>query len=450
MVSTLSTEVETASLTLLPETWHTSKMSLCVSTLVDSGSSGNFISQDCLNQLQLPHHHHSQGLAVKTIQGKPLGCGKIRHSSPYITLQVGLFHSEKIKFLVLEDCTVSVILGRTWLQLHHPKLSWDPCDSALYSSAEPSFTPEIPAEYMAFQDNLQYLREAKRLNSRQARWALFFTRFNFQITYPLAHSDPVCAMIPSGKLVPLPIPQRPWSHIGVDFVTDLPGSEGNTCIMVVVDRFSKMCKDLNSSHTYGKLSSNSSVFLLIYPLAKYAQNSLRQDTTGLTPFQCVLGYQPPLFPWTEEPSNVPAVEHWFRESKGVWDSAHHHLQCAVRQQKRFADVRRRPAPAYQPGDQVWLSTRDLRLRQPCRKLSPRYIRLFKILRQINDVTFQLQLPLRYRIHPTFHVSLLKPFYPSATETPGAEAEPPPPEVLDQPSIYAVHEILDLRDVEEAT
>ncbi len=31
--------------------------------------------------------------------------------------------------------------------------------------------------------NLQYLREAKRLNPRQARWALFFTRFQFKISY---------------------------------------------------------------------------------------------------------------------------------------------------------------------------------------------------------------------------------------------------------------------------
>ncbi|KAL0153116.1 hypothetical protein M9458_051572, partial [Cirrhinus mrigala] len=114
--------------------------------------------------------------------------------------------------------------------------------------------------------------------------------------------------------------------------------------------------------------------------AEYAQSSLRQDTTGLTPFQ----------------------------------------------------------------GSVWLSTRDLRLRLPCRKLSPRYIGPFQILRQINDMTFQLQLPPRYRIHPAFHVSLLKPFSPSATDTTGAEAEPPPPEVLDQPSIYTVHEILDSR------
>ncbi|KAK3519821.1 hypothetical protein QTP70_006475 [Hemibagrus guttatus] len=31
--------------------------------------------------------------------------------------------------------------------------------------------------------NLEYLRAAKRLNPRQARWALFFTRFHFTISY---------------------------------------------------------------------------------------------------------------------------------------------------------------------------------------------------------------------------------------------------------------------------
>ncbi len=31
--------------------------------------------------------------------------------------------------------------------------------------------------------NLEYLREAKRLSPRQARWALFFTRFNFSNSY---------------------------------------------------------------------------------------------------------------------------------------------------------------------------------------------------------------------------------------------------------------------------
>ncbi len=33
------------------------------------------------------------------------------------------------------------------------------------------------------QKNLQYLRDAKRLNPQQAQWALFFTRFNSTISY---------------------------------------------------------------------------------------------------------------------------------------------------------------------------------------------------------------------------------------------------------------------------
>ncbi|KAK3563945.1 hypothetical protein QTP86_006273 [Hemibagrus guttatus] len=57
-----------------------------------------------------------------------------------------------------------------------------------------------------------------------------------------------CAMsksprhLPSGKLLPLPVPNCPWSHLGVDFITDLPVSKSCTCIFVVVDRFSKSCR----------------------------------------------------------------------------------------------------------------------------------------------------------------------------------------------------------------
>ncbi|KAI2644548.1 Transposon Tf2-6 polyprotein [Labeo rohita] len=286
----------------------------------------------------------------------------------------------------------------------------------------------------------------------------------------------VCAMtntprqLPCGKLVPLPIPTRPWSHIGIDFVTDLPSSNNYTCILVIVNRFSKSCKfiplnclptametaeallhfifryhglpedivsdrgpqfisrvwhaffrnlqisvSLSSGYhpqTNGQTerkiqelvrylraycSSDQHDWSRYLPWAEYVQNSLRQSTTGLTPFQCVLGYQPALFPWSGEPSNVPAVDHWFRESERVWDSAHVHLQHAVQSHKIFADVRRRLAPTFQPGELVWLSTKDIRLRLPCKKL----------------------------------------------KSDGTEV-PPPPEILEDPSIYRVKEILNSR------
>ena len=40
-------------------------------------------------------------------------------------------------------------------------------------------------------------------------------------------------------LRPLPIPNKPWSHITLDFVTGLPTSVGNTTILTVINRFSK-------------------------------------------------------------------------------------------------------------------------------------------------------------------------------------------------------------------
>ncbi|KAL0181316.1 hypothetical protein M9458_023722, partial [Cirrhinus mrigala] len=121
----------------------------------------------------LVHHPNSPVIAIFKFSLT------VRYSSPFITLQVGLFHKEEIRFLVLENSTVSIILGRPWLCRHRPELSWEPCDVIRWSeqchtqclvnlphpqpvpvllssthveSPEPSFTPEIPAEYTAFQD----------------------------------------------------------------------------------------------------------------------------------------------------------------------------------------------------------------------------------------------------------------------------------------------------------
>lgn len=44
----------------------------------------------------------------------------------------------------------------------------------------------------------------------------------------------------NGLLQPLPVPERPWNDVSVDFVTGLERSHGFDAIMVVVDRLSKM------------------------------------------------------------------------------------------------------------------------------------------------------------------------------------------------------------------
>ena len=40
--------------------------------------------------------------------------------------------------------------------------------------------------------------------------------------------------------MPLAIAERPWSSVTMDFITDLPLSNGMTCVFTIVDRMSKM------------------------------------------------------------------------------------------------------------------------------------------------------------------------------------------------------------------
>ncbi|KAK3559126.1 hypothetical protein QTP86_005040 [Hemibagrus guttatus] len=86
------------------------------------------------------------------------------------------------------------------------------------------------------------------------------------------------------------------------------------------------------------------------------------------------------------------------------------------------------------------------MRLPCRKLSPRFIGPFTIIRQINPVTYHLQLPPEYKIHPVFHVSLLKPHHPSVLPStePGEAEEPPLPLIVDDGAAYLVKDIPDSR------
>ncbi|XP_066525856.1 uncharacterized protein [Hoplias malabaricus] len=175
-----------------------------------------------------------------------------------------------------------------------------------------------------------------------------------------------------------------------------------------------------------------------------AQNSLVNSTTGTTPFECILSYQPPIMPWTGVITKVPAVDSWMKRSEEVWESTHQHIERILNRYKNFADCHRSDTLLYQPGDQVWLSTRDFRSEGGCRKLTPKYIGPFKVMERVNVVTYKLDLPKKYKVSWSFHVSLLKPVVPGPLDEVIPGGAPPSPVVVDGVPVYEVRGLLDSR------
>ena len=84
------------------------------------------------------------------------------------------------------------------------------------------------------------------------------------------------------------------------------------------------------------------------------------------------------------------------------------LQAAQQQQKAYADKSRRHV-SYKLGDEVLLSTENVqRTGIGTPKFVPLWIGAFKIVRQVEETAYELELAANMRMHHVFHVSLLKP------------------------------------------
>lgn len=94
---------------------------------------------------------------------------------------------------------------------------------------------------------------------------------------------------------------------------------------------------------------------------------------------------------------------------------------------------------YKVGDSTLLSTKNIRLKQPgARKLLPRWIGPYKIVKEVNPVAFQLNLPKTLRIHDVFHASLLRPYQSDG------DFHPQPPLLIEGAEEFEVDRIIDHR------
>ena len=152
----------------------------------------------------------------------------------------------------------------------------------------------LGAHFVVKTDNVAttYFQSQKKLTAKQARWQDFLAEFNFTLEYKpgkanlrrtlikeghdtaraghpgqkrtlalieayycwprmrddieayvrtclICQQDKVKMKAPGGLLEPLPIAEKSWDSVTMDFITCLQNSEGFGTIMVVVDHFSK-------------------------------------------------------------------------------------------------------------------------------------------------------------------------------------------------------------------
>ncbi|KAK6930374.1 Chromo domain [Dillenia turbinata] len=102
--------------------------------------------------------------------------------------------------------------------------------------------------------------------------------------------------------------------------------------------------------------------------------------------------------------------------------------------EKYANRRRRTRE-FSVGDMVLLKLPYRLWRKALSKdthkgLIARYDGPFEVVRRIGKVAYKLKLPDRLKLHDTFHVSFLKPYYDDAEDGERSSAQRPPPTVRD--------------------
>ena len=89
-----------------------------------------------------------------------------------------------------------------------------------------------------------------------------------------------------------------------------------------------------------------------------------------------------------------------------WEIAKENLQRTVGLQQKYYDKKRRDVE-YAVRDLVLLSTRNLKIKGIPDKLNKRFMGPFKIQERIGQQPDRFLLPKTWKVHPVFHISLLK-------------------------------------------
>jgi len=85
------------------------------------------------------------------------------------------------------------------------------------------------------------------------------------------------------------------------------------------------------------------------------------------------------------------------------------ISMAQQHYQKSADARHSPAPDFKVGNKVFVKAQFFWTTQPLKKLSEKYLGLYKIIIQLDTLLFTFQLPESMcSVHSVFHMSMFEP------------------------------------------
>ena len=180
----------------------------------------------------------------------------------------------------------------------------------------------------------------------------------------------------------------------------------------------------------------------LLPLAEFAHNNSTHASAGASPFYLMYGYNPEIHYEVEDNSikgGVPSAKERVKRLHDIRNQLMQRLQRANAEQTKYYNANHK-SKKYAVGDLILLSTRNLKQKRPSKKLSHRFVGPFRVENKIGEQAYRLTLPNTYRIHNTFHVSLLEPYLHRAGDA-ETEAMMQAPELIDDTEQWEVKEIM---------
>ncbi|XP_058784831.1 uncharacterized protein LOC131659692 [Vicia villosa] len=148
--------------------------------------------------------------------------------------------------------------------------------------------------------------------------------------------------------------------------------------------------------------------------AEYWYNTSFHSSIGMTPFRALYGRDPPsISDYVNGSTSETLVEDILQQKQQIFKTLNENLQKSRIQMEKQANTKRSDV-TFQVGDRVLLKLQPYRQqtvqKRPSQKLASRFCGPFTVIKRVGQVAYLLDLPSSSRVHPVFHVSLLRPYF----------------------------------------